>query len=148
MIAVYDEPFRKDLPREGVVSTPAGVWMMDNSDIDNGVFSLIVFLGGPIARQSFGRNEILSRVAAVVGPKALNPVAYHDQAWLPSPYLPGGYESVRAPGIDHGERMATDLGRIFLAGTESSDEFSGYVEGALASAERAVSGVMRIAGST
>jgi hypothetical protein len=40
--------------------------------------------------------------------------------------------------------MATDVGRIFLAGTESSDEFSGYVEGALASAERAVSGIMRI----
>jgi hypothetical protein len=78
VIAVYDKPFRKDLPREGAVSN----------------------------------------------------------------------ESVRAPGIGHGERMATELGRIFLAGTESSDEFSGYVEGALASAERAVRCTMRITGST
>src|SRR5262249_41058352 len=82
VIVVYDKAFGKDVPREGAISTPSGIWMLDNSDMEKELFSLVLFLGGPAAREPIGKAEMLSRIATVAGPEALNPVAYRDHGWL------------------------------------------------------------------
>src|SRR5262249_33167320 len=74
IIAVYKRPFPTEMPREGVFSMPPGVWMMDNSDLEQQVFSQIMFLGGETARRGLSRRQVLSKAAAVLGPAALNPI--------------------------------------------------------------------------
>jgi len=145
IVAVYSEPFWKDRPREGVFSPPLGLSLMDNSDTEKGVYSLVAFLGGPMAYKGVERSEVLSLAAKVTGDKALQPIAYHEQAWLPDSFLSGGYGSVRGPGLNKGEILPKRIGRVFIAGSDSADQFSGYVEGALSSAERAANGIMEFA---
>jgi monoamine oxidase len=144
IIAVYDDPFWKDRPREGDICPPVGLSLMDNSDLEKRVYSLVMFLGGPIANQGVDQTKALSLVARVLGSNALRPIAYHEQAWLPEAFLSGGYGSIRGPRLNKGEILPKQIGRVFLAGSDSSDQFSGYIEGALASGERAVNGILAL----
>ena len=144
IIAVYDRPFWGIKARDGEFSTPCGMSMLDNSDMEKNAFSLAIFLGGPSAAENPGREAVLERVAAVVGPEALKPRDYHEQAWLGSTHLPGGYASNRVPARTGSAPLPTSLaGRIFLAGSETADHFPTYVEGALSSVERAVAALAR-----
>jgi monoamine oxidase len=144
VIAVYDRPFWGDKARSGEFAPPCGMSMLDNSDFEKQVYSLAIFLGGPAAQENPGREAILARVAEVLGPEALSPIGYHEHAWLNASSLSGGYASNRAPTGGGSAILPTQLaGRIFLAGSETADHFPTYVEGALASAERAVAEVVR-----
>jgi monoamine oxidase len=144
VIAVYDRPFWGTKARDGEFSLPCGMSMLDNSDIEKGAYSLAIFLGGPSAKENPGQQAILKRVAEVVGAEALSPIGYHERAWLDDDQLPGGYASNRVPSQTGSGALPTEIvGRIFLAGSETASHFPTYVEGALASAERAADGVAR-----
>lgn len=138
ILAVYDRPFWGNKARDGEFSLPCGMSMLDNSDVEKNAYSLAIFLGGPSAAENPGREAVLARVAEVVGPEALSPIGYHEEAWLDAEYLPGGYASNRVPTKGGFGVLPTELaGRIFLAGSETAHHFPTYVEGALASSERA-----------
>ena len=141
MIAVYSENFWKSLPSEGYFLPPLGLSLMDNSDVKKGVYSLLAHLGGPMARKDISQEEVLTKIATVLGPQALHPVSSLMFPWLPDNEFPGGYGPTQKPSTNGGQVLPLHLGRIFLAGSVTSDKFSGYVEGALASAERAVQAI-------
>jgi monoamine oxidase len=138
ILAVYDKPFWKGRACEGDISPPIGMSMLDNSDLEKKIYSLVIFIGGPLARQAMTQADVLEKIAAVIGPAAKTPLHYHEQAWLPSDYLPGGYSATRKIEAIAPQSLPTQLGRIFIAGSETSEQFPSYVEGALCSAERAV----------
>lgn len=142
ILVSYRKPFWRDLPREGEFSDPCGLSMMDNSDMEAGRYSLALFLGGSAARSRLGREDILKKVAKVLGPEALEPTGYHDQSWLGSEYLAGGYASNRIVAETGHEFLPTSLGRMFLAGSETATVHPTYIEGALSSAERATRALM------
>jgi len=144
ILAVYDKPFWGTKPRQGALNLPCGMSIMDNSDADARRWSLAVFLGGPSAIENPGRDRVLERVAAVLGPEALHPLAYHEQAWLGDDYLCGGYAMNRAPVRSGSDVIPERVGdRVFIAGSEASREFPSYAEGALFSAEVAVAGIAK-----
>jgi len=144
ILAVYAKPFWGNKARDGEFSTPCGMSMLDNSDVEKGINALAIFLGGPAAEQNPGREAVLARVAEVLGPEAKNPIGYHEQAWLDTEHLPGGYASNRVPSRGGFGALPTTLaGRIFLAGSETAGHFPTYVEGALESSERAAAALTK-----
>lgn len=143
ILAVYNRPFWKGHPCQGEFAEPNGFCVMDNSDEGARIYSLLFFLGGPLATRPFSQKDILSRAATVFGPQVLTPIAYRDQAWLNSEFLPGGYASNRIVSRTGSERLPTSIDRLFLAGSETADILPTYIEGALSSAERAADAVLR-----
>lgn len=68
--------------------------------------------------------------------------------WVNERWTRGGPVSVSAPGIlsGHGPALREPVGPIHWAGTETSDYWTGYMEGALRSGHRAAGEVLRATG--
>jgi monoamine oxidase len=101
------------------------------------------FDGGPAMRwadrtKEERRAQVIADVAMAFGDAAKEPIDYVEQVWPKEPWSIGGYTSVCGPGtLTHfGPAIAAPVGRIHWAGTETSDIWSGYVEGALRSGDR------------
>lgn len=107
------------------------------------------FDGGPAIRWADKSPEerkarVIEDVAKVYGDKAREPIDYIEQVWPREPWSIGGYTSVPGPGVltHFGEALREPCGRIHWSGTEISDVWSGYVDGALRSGDRAAEEVL------
>ena len=86
------------------------------------------------------RAETLAQFARWFGPRAAHPINYLEKDWAAELWTRGyiGYPTTRA-WIDYQGAFIPNLGRIFLAGTESAQsEGYGGMEGGLRAAARAV----------
>lgn len=110
---------------------------------------LVGFLEGPHATHWSGDAE--GRRAAVVaslvdafGPEAAEPLDYVDHDWITDPWSRGGYTGVPSTGLlsELGPALAAPVGRVHWAGTETAIRWTGYIEGALESGERAAEEVL------
>jgi len=92
------------------------------------------------------RAQVISDVALAFGDAAKNPIDYKEQVWPKEPWSIGGYTSVATPGTMtvFGSALTASVGRIHWAGTETSDIWSGYVDGALRSGDRAAKEVLAV----
>lgn len=79
-----------------------------------------------------------------LGPQAAKPLDYIDKDWTSEEYSRGCYGAVMPPGVltTVGSLMREPHGLVHWAGTETATEWSGYVEGALESGERAAAEVV------
>ncbi len=91
------------------------------------------------------RAQVISDVALAFGDAAKSPIDYREQVWPKEPWSIGGYTSVATPGTMtvFGPALTAPVGRIHWAGTETSDIWSGYVDGALRSGDRVAKEVLR-----
>ena len=73
------------------------------------------------------------------GSGAAQVIDYEDQDWPSDPWSRGGYMASPAPGIlsSAGEAIRVPHGRVHWAGTETSDRWAGYIDGAIRSGDRA-----------
>ena len=64
--------------------------------------------------------------------------------WSAEQWSGGGPVAVLGPGtlVDFGSALRTPVGRIHWAGTETSDYWNGYMDGAVRSGERAAREVL------
>lgn len=72
--------------------------------------------------------------------EALHPIDYVEKNWLEEPYSDGCYGASWLPGTlsIYGHAITKQHGRaVHFAGTETSHEWAGYVEGAISSGYRA-----------
>jgi monoamine oxidase len=97
---------------------------------------------GPDARKA-AAVEVLVRH---LGPEAAEPIDYVDQDWTAEQWSRGCYGATMPPGVltTVGNLIRAPHGRVHWAGTETATEWSGYVEGALQSGERAAAEVLAI----
>jgi monoamine oxidase len=95
---------------------------------------------GPEARKA-AAVEVLVRH---LGPEAAEPIDYVDQDWTAEQWSRGCYGATMPPGVltTVGHLIRAPHGRVHWAGTETATEWSGYVEGALQSGERAAAEVL------
>lgn len=143
---LYDTPFWRDDGLSGEALTDAGPVSLtfDNSPSDGSAGVLLGFVGGADAR-SFARRPEAERRAAVVaglcglfGDRAANFVDYAERHWADEPWSGGGPVSNFGPGgwTGYGRLLRAPEGRVHWAGTETAIAWSGFMEGALQSAER------------
>jgi monoamine oxidase len=151
--AVYPTPFWRDLGLTGQfldTTGPVG-YSFDNSPPDGSVGVLAGFVGGTQNR-SYGpmdpaarRTAVLQQFASVFGDnRFLTPTDYFDMNWVDEEWSRGGPTAILAPGtlVAYGPAIREPVGRIHWAGTETSDYWQGYMDGAVRSGERAAAEVL------
>jgi monoamine oxidase len=94
---------------------------------------------GPGAR----RKAVVASFTRLLGPKAAHPGTLVEHNWSEEPWTRGCYEGYLPPGVwtDYGAALRAPIGRVHWAGTETSEVFMGYMDGAVRSGERAASEV-------
>ncbi|MEU2630952.1 FAD-dependent oxidoreductase, partial [Kitasatospora sp. NPDC007106] len=78
--------------------------------------------------------------AARLFPMLPEPIGFHVTDWVNEPYSRGCYAALFGPGdwLRNGPALTAPHGRVHWAGTETSTEFFGLMEGAVRSGRRVV----------
>jgi monoamine oxidase len=149
---VYETPFWRETGFSGQVTADSGACrvMFDNSPADGSRGVLMGFVEGEEGRvwgartQEERRAELVALAERTFGPQATQPVAYVDKVWADDEWARGGYAGVMVPGAwtSYGEALRTPVGRLHWAGTETALVWTGYIDGAIESGERAAHEVL------
>lgn len=146
--AVYKRPFWRDagLNGFGINDSGAARAVFDNSPPDGSPGVLLAFMGGdtwrtygrlPLAQR---RKAVLEGFAAMFGDEALTPVEYTEHDWTLERWTRGAPTAIHAADGSfsrYGAAIRKPFGRVHWAGTETSTYWSGYMDGAVRSGERA-----------
>jgi monoamine oxidase len=89
------------------------------------------------------RTRALEGFASIFGPQAAEPIDYLDQRWGAESFAPGGPTAAVPPGswTEFGRLLRTPVGPLHWAGTETADEWTGFMDGAVRSGQRAAAEV-------
>ena len=85
------------------------------------------------------REQVLACFTALFGEEAATPIDYLDQRWGAETFAPGGPTAAVPPGswTEFGRLLRTPVGPLHWAGTETADEWTGFMDGAVRSGQRA-----------
>ncbi len=85
------------------------------------------------------REQVLACFTALFGEEAATPIDYLDQRWGAEEFAPGGPTAAVPPGswTQFGRLLRTPVGPLHWAGTETADEWAGFMDGAVRSGQRA-----------
>ncbi|GCF07762.1 flavin monoamine oxidase family protein [Dictyobacter arantiisoli] len=149
---IYDRPFWREEGLSGLaIGIPGALSaVLDNSPEDGSPGVLVGFVHGDKALKWSAKSaeerraEILNCFTRFFGPRAGQPEEYLEQSWIEEPFIRGGYVGYLPPGawISCGEELRKPVGRIHWAGTETATVWSGYMDGAVQSGERAASEIL------
>jgi monoamine oxidase len=145
--AVYPKPFWRAAGLNGYSNSdrPPVRFTFDNSPPSGRPGVLLGFVAGEDARR-LGAMSRAGRRAAVMrsferlfGPAAANPRRLIEHNWSNDVWTRGCYVGFMPPGVwsDYGSALRAPVGRIHWAGSETSEVFMGYMDGAVRSGERA-----------
>ena len=83
------------------------------------------------------------RVRRPVRHEALEPIDYIDHCWGTEEFAPGGPTAAVPPGswTTYGPWLRKPVDGIYWAGTETADEWTGFLDGAVRSGRRAAAEV-------
>ncbi len=150
--AVYPTPFWRDSGLSGYVNSdqPPVKLTYDNSPPGGRPGVLLGFVLGVEARRmstmsaAARRRAVLDSFVRLFGPAAGRPRQLIEHNWASEPYARGCYAGFMPPGVwsDFGAALRAPVGRIHWAGTETAEVFTGYMDGAVRSGERAAGEVV------
>ncbi len=85
------------------------------------------------------REQVLACFTALFGEEAATPIDYLDQRWGAETFAAGGPTAAVPPGswTEFGGLLRTPVGPLHWAGTETADEWTGFMDGAVRSGQRA-----------
>ncbi len=146
--AAYSTPFWRDKGFSGQALSDGGPVFItfDVSPHPDGPGILMGFVDArgfdplPAERR---RSEALRCFASLFGEEALKPLDYVDQRWGTEDFAPGGPTAAVPPGswTRFGPWLREPVGPIHWAGTETADEWTGFLDGAIRSGRRAAAEV-------
>jgi monoamine oxidase len=144
---VYDEPFwrRDGLSGLGLSDQPPIGVTFDNSPIDGSRGVLLAFLTeGNVAKDPAERRlAVLAGLGKLFGSRARRPIAYFETDWSSDGWTTGCVSPVPRNVLTRfGPALRTPVGRIHWAGTETSEAWCGYMDGAVRSGERVADEVL------
>ena len=89
------------------------------------------------------RQTVLSCFAGIFGDDAFDAIDYLDQRWGAETFAPGGPTAAVPPGswTQFGPLLRRPVGPLHWAGTETADEWTGFMDGAVRSGLRAATEV-------
>jgi len=147
VFAIYDEPFWRADGLNGQLISDIGPARMSNDSCiaDGDVGVILAFLEGEQAR-TFGRlpeaelhQLVTDELARHFGPRAAKPELVVSGEWANRPFTRGCYNANMGPYVwtNFGSALATPIGPIKWASTETATSWSAYMEGAVQAGERA-----------
>jgi monoamine oxidase len=148
-MALYDEPFWREQGLTGQATSDRGPVRVtfDNSPPDGSPGVLLGFLEGRFARQAGllepaqRREAVVGTFARLFGPRAENPDGYVERLWAEEEWTRGCYGCAMPTGAwtEYGPALREPIGPIHWAGAETATVWSGYMDGAVQSGQRAAS---------
>ncbi len=152
--AVYERPFWRKEFKNGLVAAPDELTsvVFDNSPFNGSKGILMGFSLAEKAKQLMQhdqatRKEIVkASFIKMFGPEAANIEYYTDKSFTEEPFTKGCYAGMFPPRVitELQTSLATPFHRIHWAGTETSIQFNGYMEGAVRSGERAAREILKV----
>ncbi len=150
--AVYDKPFWRDEGLTGTATDTGGPVSATFDDSPPGGTPGVVFgfVGGDNARTynamspASRRDAVLGQYARYFGAQALKATAFFDTSWSAQQWTRGCPVGIPTMGtlLAYGSRLREPVGLIHWAGTETSNYWNGYMDGAVRSGERAAGEVL------
>ncbi|HEU0195822.1 MAG TPA: FAD-dependent oxidoreductase [Nevskiaceae bacterium] len=150
---VYPTPFWRDAGLNGQVTSDAFLPKVtfDNTPPENGAPGVMMgFIDGQDARdallmtQAQRKANVVQAFTTYFGAGAANPVAYLENNWQAEDFSGGGPVGVAPPGVitAYTTALVDPIGRLHWAGTETSQIWTGYMDGAVRSGERAAQEIL------
>jgi len=145
--ALYEDPHWRQLGLSGQAFSQSGPLgeIHDGSNNSQGPYALTGFVGIPAVQrndQQLLTEAILAQLAVIYGKPAAQPTTFFYQDWARERFTATQFD--QPPMYEHplyhppaGQTSLWD-GTIHFAGSETASQNGGYLEGALATAERAV----------
>jgi monoamine oxidase len=163
---VYPTPFWRAAGLAGQATSDSGAVRAtfdntphpDSGAVDVKPGALLGFIEGDEARYWMTRSRqeryqrVISDLANYFGPEALQPLGgvagYYEALWNLDPYSDGGPTAHPAAGstVAYGPALRNPVGLIHWAGTETAVRWTGYMDGAVESGERAAAEVIAAVG--
>lgn len=152
VVAIYPKAFWREAGLSGTAMSQRGPLgeIHDASDATGQVAALFGFVGAtPDYRAGIGpealQRQALAQLTRLFGAQAAEPVWSAVQDWAQDPLTAA--KADQRPLSQHPSYEAADVPpawrqRVWLAGTERSPNYGGYLEGALEAAELAVNGLL------
>jgi monoamine oxidase len=151
-MAIYETPFWRDDGLNGQATSdvgPAKV-VFDNTPPSGAPGVLLGFLEGDHARRlgslpaAERRSEVLAGHVRLFGPRAASPERFVERAWADEEWTRGCYGCYMPPGgwTSYGDALRAPIGPLHWAGAETGTRWSGYMDGAVQSGERAAREVL------
>jgi monoamine oxidase len=156
-MAIYPDPFwrAEGLTGQGASDIGPVRVTFDNSPPDGAPGVLLGFLEGRQAR-ALGRRTPEQRRDAVVGcfarmfgPRAASPDGYVERVWADEEWTRGCYGCAMPTGAwtEFGPALRAPIGPLHWAGAETATVWSGYMDGAVSSGERAAADIVAALGA-
>jgi monoamine oxidase len=146
--AAYPRPFWRDKALSGQALSDQGPVFItfDVSPGDDGPGILLGFVdsrGFDALAPEQRRQVALAGFAALFGPDAENPIEYLDHCWGAETFAPGGPTAAVPSGVwtEFGPLLRQPVGPLHWAGAETADEWTGFLDGAVRSGQRAAAEV-------
>lgn len=140
----YTSPFWREDQTSGTIFSNVGpiTEFYDHSDDSDQYFALKGFMNGAYnsATQEERKAAIMNQLNRLLGPKALKYESYHETVWAHEQYTYQGYDQDILPHQNNGNpvfRQSIWNDRFIIAGSETSHQFPGYMDGAVISAKKA-----------
>jgi monoamine oxidase len=154
--AVYERPFWRDEGLTGTAISTSGpvTATFDDSPPDaspkRGPGIIFGFVGGDDARHyatlsaAARRKAVLEQYAEFFGAKARQAKGFFETPWSQQEWTRGCPVGIPSTGtlLAYGPWLRQPVGRIHWAGTETSDYWNGYMDGAVRSGQRATAEVL------
>ncbi|MEC9072656.1 MAG: FAD-dependent oxidoreductase, partial [Myxococcota bacterium] len=150
-LITYNRAFWREAGYSGEALCPDGpiAFVYDNSSHDVSTPGLVAFITGDNVRRwgdekpEARRKMVLDTLVGYFGPEAASPTEYVEQDWNREPWSGGGPVGIAAPGALTAttDALWAPVDRLHWAGTETSDIWCGFMEGAVRSGQRAASEV-------
>lgn len=151
-MAIYDEPFWRSegLSGQGTSDVGPARVVFDNSPPDGSPGVLLGFLEGRFARHwatcpaAERRQAVLAGHARLFGPRAAEPQSFVERVWADEEWTRGCYGCLMTTGgwTEYGRALREPIGNLHWAGAETATVWSGYMDGAVSSGERAAEEVV------
>jgi monoamine oxidase len=164
---IYERPFWRDAGLAGQVTSDAGAVRatFDNTPYPDPGSSnvapgaILGFIEADEARTWSMRTreeryqQVIEDLATYFGPPARSPLGgingYYEMTWNREVFSTGGPTANHVPGaiVEYGSAIRDPLGLLHWAGTETATRWTGYMDGAVESGERAAQEVLHALGS-
>lgn len=140
IIILYQKPWWRDLGFSGeIISNTGPIFLSYDCSYDDKYYGLVCFVSSNSDINSYSKESILEGFSNYFGDtQALRPLTYYEQNWCQEKYSEGCYFGITNKGIlsKYKSEFIKEHGNIYWAGTETGNEWMGYMEGALESGER------------
>jgi monoamine oxidase len=156
-LAIYDEPFWRSAGYNGQATSdgPGAQVTFDTGPPAGSPGILLGFVTAAEARRltradpARRRAEVLASFARYFGPAATRPAGYVEHDWTADQWTRGCYGAHFPPGTwtQFGPALRRPAGLLHWAGTETATHWSGYMDGAVESGQRAAGEVLEALGS-